>query len=102
MTKGAKLVEKHLAGIKNILDGGRMKITYLELWEVRRFLTDLAKFGDAGLKTYIRSVLAVMNRRDLKNFGIDVVSRINAAPPLPSKSNLTTTWGTMKRAVQEQ
>jgi hypothetical protein len=86
MASGAKLVEKHLSGIKSILDGGRMKITYLELWEVRRLLSDLAKFGDEGLNTYIQSVLA-----SLLNVFVDEIRAIGRRKKLKVLSYAPTT-----------
>jgi hypothetical protein len=101
MASAAKLAEKHLQGIKDILNGQKMQITPVQLLEVKRFLNDLARSGDTGLKRYIRSVQRMLNQKDLKPFGIEVSGRISAAPSKPIKGNLATTWGTIKGSIHD-
>jgi hypothetical protein len=101
MEKAESITAKHISGIKKAVKGGEMEMTPLELLEIKAFLRDVAESGDAELKEYINSAQNILNKRGLAPYGVKIVNR-RAAPPNPSKDNLTTTWSAIKRNHQNQ
>jgi hypothetical protein len=94
------MIKSNISKIEKSLKGGGIELTPLELAALDRLLGDIAKQGSPQLKDYLESIQKLVKDGEL--YLLKTKASKKAMAPGLKKSNLTTTWGSIKRNMRNQ
>ncbi|MBD3184750.1 hypothetical protein GF312_20885 [Candidatus Poribacteria bacterium] len=93
----AIMIAKHLKDIHDVLEGGQMRLTKHQLWQILWLLRDISRYASPEFRAYIRDVqITMLDKDQMLDFGVIVSDRLFFAPKKPA-NNLTTSWGAIRK-----